>query len=107
KDLSGLSVPGVTRRSTGGVCDVARHVVAGIFAAALRQQARPDQGTEELEPGRGFRRLYRSLDLHLEVPFDWRLLREHSVDTKIGKNGERYADASYPDRKSTRLNSSH
>ena len=67
EDLGGLGVPGVTRRRAGGVRDVARHVVAGVFAAALRQQARSDQGAEELEAGRSLGRLQRSLDLRLEV----------------------------------------
>ena len=95
KDLSGLSVPGVTRRRTGGVRDVARHIVAGVFTAALRQQAGPDQGAEELESGRSLGRLYRGLDLRLEVPFARCLLREHTVGGKTGNNSERYADTSY------------
>jgi hypothetical protein len=95
KDLSGLSVPGVTGRCTGGVRDIARHIVAGIFAATLRQQAGPDQGAEELEPGRSLCRLQRGPDLRLKVPFDRGLLREHAVDAKTSNNGERYADTRY------------
>ena len=43
EDLGGLRVPGVARRRAGGVRDVARHVVARVFAAALRQETRPHQ----------------------------------------------------------------
>jgi len=104
EDLGGLGVPGVTRRRTGGVRNVARQFVAGVFAAALRQEARPNQGAQELEPGRSLGRLQRGLDLRLKVPFGRGLLREHAIDAKTGNHGERYAETSYVGFHNTSMN---
>jgi len=43
------------------------------LAAALGQEAGPDQRAGELETGGGFRRLHRGLGLRVEVPFSGRL----------------------------------
>ena len=57
KDLGGLSVPGITRRRASGIRDVRWQVVAQVFAPALRQKTRANQGAEELEAGRRLGRL--------------------------------------------------
>ena len=86
KDPGGFGVPSVAGRCTGGIRDIARHVVACVLAAALRQQACPDQGAQKLEFRRGLRRLQRVPDLRLEVPFE---LCERAVDAKACNQGER------------------
>src|SRR5437667_89679 len=94
EDLRGLRVPGRARRRTGGVRYLARHGGSGVFAAALRQQTRSDEGAEELEPGRSLGRLDRSPDLRLKVPFDRSLLCDHAAGHESGNNGERCASRS-------------
>src|SRR5437667_2311775 len=94
EDLRGFGVPAFPRRRTRRVRNVAWHGVVAVFATALRQQARSDEGTEKLEPGRSLGRLERGPDLRLKVPFDRSRLCEQTAGGKRHNNSKRCADSS-------------
>src|SRR6185503_6022689 len=93
KNLCGLGEPSIARRHACGVHHVARHIVSQVFAAALRQEARPHQGAEMFEAGRRLSRLDCSLDLCIEVTFDRRLLGKYRAESESGSNYECNAES--------------
>ena len=87
--LRRIRIPCVTCGRTGRFGDVPRDGIRGVLAAALRQQARSDQGALEIEPRRRLRRLHGGPDLRVEISASRPLLREHAGGAECGHKGKR------------------